>query len=300
METSTPDIQATASAAADALNEAVETLTTDPVTFWSDIKNYLITIAPKLLLIAVITLGGLFLVRLAMAFLKRMFERSKLDSALHVFTLSIIRAGLYILLGIIVLTVISPTAATGLIAAMSIFGLAISLAVKDSLSNLAGGLSVLFTRPFALGDYVSVGSTEGTVQEIRLNYTVLTTVDNKIIHIPNGDVAKAQIINFTGVEKRRLDLRFSIGYQDDFERAEGIIQELVERHPMALKDPAPVVRMIEHADSAIILCCRVWVNTPDYWTLNFDLLEQVKKAFDREGISIPFNQLDVNLVPSKS
>lgn len=295
METTAPDVQAAASAAADALGDAVETLANDPVTFWSGLKDYLLSIAPKVLLIVAVFLAGLFLIRLAMAFLKKMFDRSRLDSALHMFTLSMIRVALYILLAITILMIISPSAATGLVAAMSIFGLAISLAVKDSLSNLAGGLSVLFTRPFALGDYVSVGSTEGTVQEIRLNYTVLSTLDNKVIHIPNGDVAKAQITNFTGVEKRRLDLKFSIGYGDDFERAEAIIEKLVAAHPSALKEPAPVVRMIEHGDSAIVLCCRVWVDTANYWPLHFDLLEQVKKAFDEAGISIPFNQLDVNL-----
>lgn len=300
METASTDVQAAASAAADVINDAVETLASDPVTFWSQAKDYFLTsVAPKLIMIVIICLVGLFLIRLIMAFLKKLFERSKLDSSLHVFTLSMIRIALFILLGITVLAVASPSAATGLIATMGIFGLAISLAVKDSLSNLAGGLSVLFTRPFALGDYVTIGSAEGTVKEIRLNYTLLATVDNKIIHIPNGDVAKALITNFTGVEKRRLDLEFSIGYQDDFERAKAIISDILRKNPKALQDPEPVVRMVEHGSSAIVLCCRVWVNTADYWPLNFNLHEQVKKEFDSAGISIPYNQLDVHLVGEK-
>lgn len=300
METASTDVQAAASAAADVINDAVETLASDPVTFWSQAKDYFLTsVAPKLIMIVIICLVGLFLIRLIMAFLKKLFERSKLDSSLHVFTLSMIRIALFILLGITVLAVASPSAATGLIATMGIFGLAISLAVKDSLSNLAGGLSVLFTRPFALGDYVTIGSAEGMVKEIRLNYTLLATLDNKIIHIPNGDVAKAQITNFTGVEKRRLDLEFSIGYQDDFERAKAIISDILRENPKALQDPEPVVRMVEHGSSAIVLCCRVWVNTADYWPLNFDLHEQVKKEFDSAGISIPYNQLDVHLVGEK-
>lgn len=300
METASTDVQAAASAAADVINDAVETLASDPVTFWSQAKDYFLTsVAPKLIMIVIICLVGFFLIRLIMAFLKKLFERSKLDSSLHVFTLSMIRIALFILLGITVLAVASPSAATGLIATMGIFGLAISLAVKDSLSNLAGGLSVLFTRPFALGDYVTIGSAEGTVKEIRLNYTLLATLDNKIIHIPNGDVAKAQITNFTGVEKRRLDLEFSIGYQDDFERAKAVISDILRKNPKALQDPEPVVRMVEHGSSAIVLCCRVWVNTADYWPLNFDLHEQVKKEFDSAGISIPYNQLDVHLVGEK-
>lgn len=295
MDPSTLDVEATASAAADAINEAVQTLTTNPTTFWDRTKDYLLASLPKCILFIIVLIAGMILIRLIMTFLKKVLSRSKMDPALQGFSLSILRVGLYILLGITLLTIISTAAAAGVIAAMGIFGLAISLAVKDSLSNLAGGLSVLFTRPFALGDYVSIGATEGNVQEIRLNYTVLSTVDNKIIHIPNGDVAKAQITNFTGVEKRRLDLSFSIAYEDNFIQAESIILKILDRHPLALKDPEPMVRILEHGASAIVLCCRVWVQTPDYWTLHFDLLEEVKKAFDEEGITIPYNQLDVHV-----
>lgn len=295
MDPSTLDVEATASAAADAINEAVQTLTTNPTTFWDRTKDYLLASLPKCILFIIVLIVGIILIRLIMTFLKKVLSRSKMDPALQGFSLSILRVGLYILLGITLLTIISTAAAAGVIAAMGIFGLAISLAVKDSLSNLAGGLSVLFTRPFALGDYVSIGGTEGNVQEIRLNYTVLSTVDNKIIHIPNGDVAKAQITNFTGVEKRRLDLSFSIAYEDNFIQAESIILKILDRHPLALKDPEPMVRILEHGASAIVLCCRVWVQTPDYWTLHFDLLEEVKKAFDEEGITIPYNQLDVHV-----
>ena len=295
MDSSTLDVEATASAAADAINEAVETLTTNPITFWDRTKDYLLASLPKCILFVIVLIAGIILIRLIMAFLKKVLGRSKMDPALQGFSLSILRVGLYILLGITLLTIISTAAAAGVIAAMGIFGLAISLAVKDSLSNLAGGLSVLFTRPFALGDYVAIGTTEGNVQEIRLNYTVLSTVDNKIVHIPNGDVAKAQITNFTGVEKRRLDLSFSIAYEDNFIQAESIILKILDRHSLALKDPEPMVRILEHGASAIVLCCRVWVKTPDYWTLYFDLLEEVKKAFDEEGITIPYNQLDVHV-----
>ncbi len=295
MDPSTLDVEATASAAADAINEAVQTLTTNPTTFWDRTKDFLLASLPKCILFIIVLIAGMILIRLIMTFLKKVLSRSKMDPALQGFSLSILRVGLYILLGITLLTIISTAAAAGVIAAMGIFGLAISLAVKDSLSNLAGGLSVLFTRPFALGDYVSIGATEGNVQEIRLNYTVLSTVDNKIIHIPNGDVAKAQITNFTGVEKRRLDLSFSIAYEDNFIQAESIILKILDRHPLALKDPEPMVRILEHGASAIVLCCRVWVQTPDYWTLHFDLLEEVKKAFDEEGITIPYNQLDVHV-----
>lgn len=248
---------------------------------------------PKLLTAALILLVGIILVRWAAKFARNLLKHSRLDVTLHNFIVSILSALLYILLAIIVVTVLVPSAAGSLITMFGVFGLAVSLAVKDSLANLAGGMSVLFTKPFALGDYVNINGNEGTVQEIRLNYTVIKTVDNKLVHIPNGDVAKAEITNFTAQETRRLDLVFSIGYDDDFEQAKKIIREIVHDNPLAHSDPEPIVRMVEHGDSAIRIGCRVWVDTADYWTLNYDLLEEVKRRFDAAGIHIPYNQLEI-------
>ena len=248
---------------------------------------------PKLLAAALILLVGIILVRWAAKFARNLLKHSRLDVTLHNFIVSILSALLYILLAIIVVTVLVPSAAGSLITMFGVFGLAVSLAVKDSLANLAGGMSVLFTKPFALGDYVNINGNEGTVQEIRLNYTVIKTVDNKLVHIPNGDVAKAEITNFTAQETRRLDLVFSIGYDDDFEQAKKIIREIVHDNPLAHSDPEPIVRMVEHGDSAIRIGCRVWVDTADYWTLNYDLLEEVKRRFDAAGIHIPYNQLEI-------
>ena len=248
---------------------------------------------PKLLTAALILLVGIILVRWAAKFARNLLKHSRLDVTLHNFIVSILSALLYILLAIIVVTVLVPSAAGSLITMFGVFGLAVSLAVKDSLANLVGGMSVLFTKPFALGDYVNINGNEGTVQEIRLNYTVIKTVDNKLVHIPNGDVAKAEITNFTAQETRRLDLVFSIGYDDDFEQAKKIIREIVHDNPLAHSDPEPIVRMVEHGDSAIRIGCRVWVDTADYWTLNYDLLEEVKRRFDAAGIHIPYNQLEI-------
>ena len=248
---------------------------------------------PKLLTAALILLVGIILVRWAAKFARNLLKHSRLDVTLHNFIVSILSALLYILLAIIVVTVLVPSAAGSLITMFGVFGLAVSLAVKDSLANPAGGMSVLFTKPFALGDYVNINGNEGTVQEIRLNYTVIKTVDNKLVHIPNGDVAKAEITNFTAQETRRLDLVFSIGYDDDFEQAKKIIREIVHDNPLAHSDPEPIVRMVEHGDSAIRIGCRVWVDTADYWTLNYDLLEEVKRRFDAAGIHIPYNQLEI-------
>ena len=264
-------------------------------TRWDYLWDGFLKLLPKLLTAVGLLIVGLVLIRTILGLTRKMLQKSKLDPTLHRFLLSIFGICLYIALGTMVLAVLIPDAVGGLIALMSVFGLAVSLAFKDSLANLAGGMSVLFTKPFALGDYVQINSAEGTIEEIRLNYTILRTFDNKVVHIPNGDVAKAQIVNSTCKSTRRLDLTFSISYNDNFEKAENLIMEIVQAHPMAHSDPAPVVRMSEHGASAILLGCRVWCSTSDYWPLKYDLLEQVKRTFDQNGISIPYNQLNVHL-----
>ena len=278
------------------ITQTIQTITSmDAGSFLTAARDFIVDSLPRFTTALILFIAGYFLIRLLMRLSKQVLSRSKVDAALSHFTLSALRISLYILLAVIVLSVLLPGAVSGIITALGIFGLAISLAVKDSLSNLAGGIMVLFTKPFGLGDYVTIDALDGTVQEIRLNYTVLSTVDNKTIHIPNGDVAKAKITNFTCQELRRLDVNFSISYHDDFEQAKQIILELLRQHPSSIREPEPVVRVVELGTSSVVICCRVWVTTADYWPLRFDLLEQVKLAFDQANITIPYSQLEVTL-----
>lgn len=227
------------SSAASEIQEVVNALTSMPSdTRWNYLWHKFLDFAPRLLTALIILAAGILLVRWICSFSRKMLKRSKLDPTLHNFIVSIICAVLYIVLGIIVVTVLAPPAAGSLIALFGVFGLAVSLAVKDSLANLAGGMSVLFTKPFALGDYVRINGNEGTIQEIRLNYTILKTFDNKVVHIPNGDVAKAEIVNFTYEPTRRLDLVFSIGYGDDFEKAKRIIRGALGDNPLRTGIPS--------------------------------------------------------------
>lgn len=283
------------SSAASAINEVVETLTTmDAGTRWDYIKNAFMEYLPHLLNALIVLVAGIIIIKIILRIAKNVFVRPEVNLAMHNFLLAALRAVLYCVLGITVAATLGVEVGS-LIAVLGVFGLAISLAVKDSLSNLAGGITVLFTKPFAIGDYVTIGDASGTVMDIRLNYTILHTIDNKVINIPSADVAKAQIINFSANPQRRLDLEFSIGYHDDFFQAQQIILELIENHPLALKDPEPVVRMWEHGQSAIKIICRVWVNTPELFSLKFDLLEQVKARFDEAGITIPYNRMVVKI-----
>ena len=184
---------------------------------------------------------------------------------------------------------------SGITALIASLGVCIGLAVNGAVSNLAGGVIILVTRPFRVDDYIEAQDVSGTVEDIHMICTKIRTPDNKIIYVPNGALANGNIINYSEKDTRRLDLKFYIGYDSDYEKAKSLVWDIVTSHELALADPVPFVRMTEHADSAIIITARVWTKSGDYWTVNFDVLEAVKKAFDENGIEIPFNQLDVHV-----
>lgn len=258
------------------------------------LQRYLLTALPMLVNAVLLAAIGWFAVKFATNLCGKFLKRTKIDPILHAFILSICRIAMLVLLAISVLDVLGvPT--TSLITSLGAVGLAVSLAIKDSISNLAGGVVLLLVKPFALGDYIEMGSVSGTVTEIGLVNTILTTPDNKRIYIPNDIVSKSQITNFSAEPVRRLQNIFSIGYNDDFDQACEVISKVLKKSPLVLTDPAPVVRMFSHSPSSIDIVCRVWVNTQDYFELDFWLKEQVKRAFDEAGIAIPYNQLDVHI-----
>ena len=184
---------------------------------------------------------------------------------------------------------------SGLTALVASVGVCAGLAVNGALSNFAGGVLILITRPFKVDDYIAVDGYEGIVQDIFIINTKIRTLDNKVVYLPNGTVSSSAIINYTETGVRRVDLEISISYADDFEKAKSILEDLLKKHESVLEEPAYTVRMIEHSDSKIKLCCRPWVKCENYWNTYFDLLEQSKKAFDEQGIHIPYNQLDVHI-----
>jgi len=187
---------------------------------------------------------------------------------------------------------------SGLTALVTSLGVCAGLAVNGALSNLAGGVIIIFTRPFKIDDYIEVEGTNsiaGTVEDIQIVCTKLCTPDNKVIYVPNGTLSNSNIINYSEKPTRRVDFSFSIAYENDFEKAKSLILKLFDSHELILSDPAPMVRVTEHGNSAVIITARAWVNRDDYWTVKFDILEAVKKAFDENGISIPYNQLDVHI-----
>lgn len=263
--------------------------------FWTFLFNN----GPKLLGALIVVIVGLLLVKAMEKLIRKALNKSRIDATAHKLIVQIASIGMKVIVLLCAAATLGINV-TSLVTILGAVGLAASLAVKDCLSNLAGGFLVLFSKPFTKGDFIETNSVSGTVENITLVYTVLKTPDNKKIFIPNGEISSAKIINFSAEETRRLDLVYSISYADDIMQAKKILAELVENSGLALSDPAPAYLVAEHGASAINLAVRVWVKTADYWDLNFYMNEQVKLAFDKAGISIPFEQLDVILHHEKA
>ena len=185
--------------------------------------------------------------------------------------------------------------ATSFIAVLTTCAAAVGLALQGSLSNFAGGIMILLFKPFKVGDYIEAAGESGTVSEISVVYTELLTLDNKRITIPNGTLTNSVIENYSSEDLRRVDLTFNTSYDCDLETVKSVINKVIENNPKALKNPEPFVRLSAHNDSALTYTVRIWCKNADYWDVNFDTIENVKKAFDENGITIPYNQIDVHI-----
>lgn len=174
-------------------------------------------------------------------------------------------------------------------------GVAVGLALQGSLSNLAGGVIIILMRPFRIGDFITSSGESGTVENIHMFYTVLVTPDNKTVHIPNGNLANDVIVNFSAKETRRVEVIMSIAYESDFDKAVDVINAVCATNDKILKEPLPYVTIGEYADSYVDLSIRVWVNNKDYWPVHRFLMIELRKAFEENGLDVPYNQLEVTL-----
>lgn len=271
------------------------------LSIFSKIKDFFLnpesSIVPKIIGTVLIVLVGWIAVGIITKILRNSLTKAKTKLDISLINFFVTAANICLKL-LIVLSALNNLgiSTTGLIAAFSAAAVAISLALKDSLGNIASGIIILISRPFSTGDLIDAGGSLGTVARIDMIHTTLRTPDNRLIVIPNGQLMNMTITDYSKEPTRRLDLTFGISYDNDPEKAKAIIMDTVKAHPMSLNEPEPFVRVSEHADSAVIITLRVWCETGNYWTLHFDLLEQVRAAFDKNGISIPYNQLDVHVV----
>lgn len=238
---------------------------------------------------------GLKLIKKFEKHFSNFLENKKVDTTLVRFLDSLVGYGLKILLFITVLGY-WKIELTGFAALVASGGVAIGLALQGSLSNFAGGFIILLLRPFKVGDYLETSSYQGTVEEIGLFYTKLVTVDNKLILIPNGGLSNGSLVNYSAKPKRRVDLTFGVGYECDLTHVKAVLTDILSKHKLIIDNPAaPFVGVSAHSASSVDFVVRAWCKSEDYFTIYFDLLEEVKIRFDQEGISIPYPQMDVHV-----
>lgn len=249
----------------------------------------------KVLYCAALFLCCLAVMKVVMTLTDRTMTRLKVEPTVHKFTRSCLKVLLWIFTGLVVASYLEFPI-NSLVTVLGVIGVALSLSLQGSLSNLAGGITVMVTRPFAVGDYVDAGGVSGTVSEIGLVYTKLKTIDNKIIYIPNGEISAEKIVNYNKQEQRRVDLTFTVSYDADPERVKEIMRQVIGAHPKALFTPEPFVRTTSLGESSVGYTLRVWCATEDYWDLYYDLLEQIRAVFDREGVELTYNHLNVHIV----
>ena len=248
--------------------------------------------APKVLLAIITLIVGMWLINRFVSVLDKKLGQK--DPTLNKFLCGLISAVLKIMLLISVASMIG-IATTSFIAVIGAAGLAIGLALQGSLANFAGGVLILIFKPFKVGDTIEAQGYLGAVAEIQILYTVVNTFDNRRIVIPNGSLSNATLVNVSIYDKRRCDMTFGIHYDDDIDKAKAILQRLFDEDERSLKDPAPRICVGALGDSSVDLMFRAWVATDDLWPYYWDMQEKVKKAFDAEGITIPFPQRDVHM-----
>ena len=237
---------------------------------------------------------GFFLIHWTMKFLKRNDRFVKIEPTLKGFLQNLVKLLLYI---IVILTAanVMGVPLTSFVTLLASAGVAISLATQGALSNFVGGMTILLLKPFRAGDYVKIGDTEGTVQSIGVFYTELATPDNKHISLPNSNLTNTAIVNFSREGTRRLDVSFGVSYDADMDHVISTLKEAVQETNGILPDPAPIIKLTECGDSSLTFMLRVWCKSSDYWDVNWNLLENGKRALDRAGIEIPYPQVDVHM-----
>lgn len=250
--------------------------------------------AGKLLPAILVLLACLIGIKVLMHLFVKALAKSKVDKTLHAFLRSAVHILLYLLTALIVADQLGIPV-TSLIAALSVAGLAVSLAVQGALSNIAAGIMILLTKPFVVGDYVEAGNVSGTVDEIGLSYTKFLTPDNKTVFAPNSDIAAAKIINYTNAAQRRLEIKVTASYDSPTESVKKALLAAAARHPEICADPPVFANISEYRDSCIEYLLRAWVPTADYWAIYFALMEEIREEFGRFEVQMSYPHMNVHL-----
>lgn len=274
--------------------EAIQEQVSRASNVFSGMAQYFAKLLPSLITAVIVLILGVLISRLIARVTSRTLRKTSLNGAARGFLVSLVRILLYVIVIIMALSVLNVPMSS-IITIFGAAGLAVSLALQNCLSNLCGGFIILFSKPFTSGDTIELDGTVGKVDAIGILYTKIKTFDGKTVFIPNGKISDAKIINYTESPERRIDLSFDISYSADYEKARLIILKILEDDPLVLNEPNPIVRMSKHKDSSLAIDTLVWVKNEDYNSVRYSIIENVKSAFDKENIEIPFNQLDVHI-----
>ena len=261
---------------------------------WDAFWPKLFDLGKTLIIVLLIWVIGKKLIKVAMNLLKKGLERGKVEAGVGTFLMSLIRIVLH---GILILTIAGTVGfeTTSVVTLVGSAGLTIGLALQGSLSNFAGGVLILILKPFVIGDYIIVGGDEGTVTSIDIFYTKLLTPDNRCIVLPNGALSNSNLVNVTNQKKRRIDLVISVAYESDIDKVKAVLLDLARNHEFVLQEEPQMAFISQFASSSIDMNLRFWVASENYWPTLWDMREKVKIAFEQNGITIPFNQLDVSI-----
>ena len=279
-----------------AVVETVEMLRDTPVSEWLPqlVHQYLVPFAIKLVIAIIVLIIGRWLIKIAKKWMANGIMSRKGDPTLHKFLSNLISFILNFILIIFIISILGVNTSS-LVALLASAGLAIGMALSGTLQNFAGGVVIMLFRPFKVGDFISAQGQEGVVKEIQIFNTIVLTMDNKVIHIPNGILSTGVMTVFTKEETRRVDWTVSISYGDDYDKAKALLLKLCNEDPRILKTPEPFVEIGLLNNSSVDIKMRVWVKSADYWPVFFSMNEKVYKSLPKEGLTFPFPQVDVHM-----
>ena len=279
-----------------AVVETVEMLRDTPVSEWLPqlVRQYLVPFAIKLVIAIIVLIIGRWLIKIAKKWMANGIMSRKGDPTLHKFLSNLISFILNFILIIFIISILGVNTSS-LVALLASAGLAIGMALSGTLQNFAGGVVIMLFRPFKVGDFISAQGQEGVVKEIQIFNTIVLTMDNKVIHIPNGILSTGVMTVFTKEETRRVEWTVSISYGDDYDKAKAVLLKLCNEDPRILKEPAPFVEIALLNNSSVDIKMRVWVKSADYWPVFFSMNEKVYKSLPKEGLTFPFPQVDVHM-----
>jgi len=270
----------------------------DPNELLQKAQDLFTTFGLKILAAIAILLVGRWIAKALTNLMRRAMDKANLDSMLARFIGNLTYVALMTFVALAAINQLGVQT-TSFIAVIGAAGLAIGLALQGSLANLAAGVLIIIFRPYKVGDYIEGGGVAGTVEEVQIFTTVLKTPDNKTIIVPNAQVMGGTITNYSARTERRIDLVVGVGYDADLDKTRQVLTDILGEDQRILKEPAPLIGVVELADSSVNFVVRPWVSTADYWAVFFDLNERIKKRFDAENITIPFPQRDVHIYEHK-